>query len=471
MDGHCWGMFEPGFILKSKTLRSLIQRDSGGPGFLNWAAVPILTLLLSCFCACGVLAKDIYVDSSARQGGDGSKASPFSTVSAALSANPGPGNRFLLQAGFYGALRLMRTSNVVFEGVGPETIFSSIHLSESDDVALQSLSVHWDRNPPEPSGRLVKAFKNVAIQTQKSDGTRIENITIRSTDDGVHWTKDDWLRRSASGIFVRGDDAVIRNNVLTFVRVGITVVGSKGLIEANTVAHFSGDGLRAIGDHNVIQDNLVHSCYQIDHNHDDGFQSWSVGADGRPGTGVTKGTIVRRNKIFSYVKPGHPLQCSLQGIGLFDGFYEDWLIENNIVSVDHWHAISVTGARNVVIRNNTVVDPTFNKTGPGMIRIFPHKDGRPSENTSILNNLIPRSKKQKTTQAFLRKSGVHLQGNTFYGNPRNIFVDPEGFDFSLNPKSYGIDRAVGELPPDDITGAKRPWGEAGDVGAYEYRGE
>ena len=37
--------------------------------------------------------------------------------------------------------------------------------------------------------------------------------------------------------------------------------------------------------------------------------------------------------------------------------FVDWVIENNVVIVDHWHGITLGGARNCRIVNNTVIDP------------------------------------------------------------------------------------------------------------------
>lgn len=414
-------------------------------------------------------AKDIHIDLHAEPGGNGSAASPYSSIEKALTSKPAHGTRLVLAAGFYGDLILHAAQGLTVQGGEGGAVFSSVAIDGSSDVILRSLTVDWARRHPLSGDE--ESSRHSAVRINRSRGITIDGLTIRSSEDGSSWTGEEWRARAASGITAQGENLVIRNNRLFYVRHGIQLTGSHGLIEGNTVAHFSGDGLRAIGDFNTVQDNVVHSCYAVDKNHDDGFQSWSLGADGRAGAGVSRGTVLRRNTFLSYQKPGHPLQCLLQGIGMFDGIYEDWLIENNLVVVDHWHGITVMGARRVVIRNNTVFDPTDNRVGPAGVRILPHKDGRQPEGSLIANNLAPRKSKAWPKGFPPVRGGVDYLGNVFYGNPRNVFRDPDRFDLRPHAKSFGTDYAKGDVPQDDLTGLPRPWGKRADVGAYEYRGD
>ncbi len=54
----------------------------------------------------------------------------------------------------------------------------------------------------------------------------------------------------------------------------------------------------------------------------------------------------------------------MQGIFGKDGMFEDFVIENNAVIVDHWHGISLYRTTNCRIINNTVVDTYFGVTYP-----------------------------------------------------------------------------------------------------------
>ena len=71
---------------------------------------------------------------------------------------------------------------------------------------------------------------------------------------------------------------------------GISVSGANALVERNTVSNFSADGLRGLGNFGTFQYNVVKNCYDVNENHDDGFQSWSVGTGG-VGTGEVVGVV------------------------------------------------------------------------------------------------------------------------------------------------------------------------------------
>jgi hypothetical protein len=114
--------------------------------------------------------------------------------------------------------------------------------------------------------------------------------------------------------------------------------------------------MRGFGDHTTFQYNTIKNSYAVNGNHDDGFQSWSSGAGG-VGTGEVVGIVLRGNTFINYEDPNQPHRGAMQGIGCFDGMYVDWVIENNVIIVDHWHGISFNGVRNTRIVNNTVLDP------------------------------------------------------------------------------------------------------------------
>jgi parallel beta-helix repeat protein len=54
----------------------------------------------------------------------------------------------------------------------------------------------------------------------------------------------------------------------------------------------------------------------------------------------------------------------MQDIGCFDGFFDGWVVENNVVITDHWHGISFYGMKNSRIVNNTVIDVNDQSPGP-----------------------------------------------------------------------------------------------------------
>ena len=60
--------------------------------------------------------------------------------------------------------------------------------------------------------------------------------------------------------------------------------------------------------------------------------------------GEVVGLVLRGNTIINYEDPDQPHRGTLQGIGCFDGMFVDWIIENNVIIVDHYHGITLSGA-------------------------------------------------------------------------------------------------------------------------------
>ncbi|MEE4240671.1 MAG: right-handed parallel beta-helix repeat-containing protein [Desulfopila sp.] len=218
---------------------------------------------------------------------------------------------------------------------------------------------------------------------------KVSGCKLYSTASSGSWSREDWNSKAKNGISVDGTDMTVSHNSLTNVNFGISVGASHSLIEWNRIENFSGDGLRGLGDHTVFQYNTIKNCYDVNDNHDDGFQSWSVGADGKVGTGVVTGIVLRGNTIINYEDSRQPFRGALQGIGCFDGMFKDWTVEKNIIKVDHWHGISLYGAINVVIQNNIVTDLNAERPGPPWIWLRDHKNGTPPRDSLVMCNVAP----------------------------------------------------------------------------------
>jgi len=289
------------------------------------------------------------------------------------------GDRLILGPGFHGSIvidELMFDEPVV---VIPE----SDTLSQLDHLLIRN-SAGWrfervsiiTREDKMPSADLVGVFESRNIH--------LHDLTIASAPDSEGWTAEEWRQLARNGIVISGSDVSITNNSIRNVRHGITSTAKNAWVEGNTIELFSGDGIRALGDDSAYIGNSIETCVQVDDNHDDGIQSWSLDAEGRPGRGVVRNVRVEGNLI---VNGDHPLTCTLQGIGLFDGIFENWTIRDNRVVVDHWHGITVMGARNVAIFDNTVLDSRPGAPGAPWISITAHKDGRVSQNSVIARNV------------------------------------------------------------------------------------
>jgi parallel beta-helix repeat protein len=276
------------------------------------------------------------------------------------------------------------------------------------------------------------------------------------------WDTATWKARSCNGIAVSARQVVIRNNTVKNVDFGISVSDDSVLVEGNVIDRFDGDGLRGVANDLTFRNNVVKNCIVANStNHDDGFQSWSVGDSG-VGTGTVYRVKLIGNTIVDYTDPSLPLKGTLQGIGCFDGMFEDWEVINNVVITDHWHGISLYGARNCRIINNTVCDINSVSPGPPWIMIADHKDSTPSRGCIVRNNLT-------TSLSVSGDSGMVNDHNIIIKDPNDYFVNYGGYDVRLKRGCAAIDSGTGQSAPQtDILGTIRPQGKGVDVGAYEF---
>lgn len=288
----------------------------------------------------------------------------------------------------------------------------------------------------------------------------VKNCTVYSVDDASSWSAKDWNDKAANGISADGDGVRIENNTVRNVDFGISTSGADSFVGGNTVDGFAGDGLRGLGNNSKFVYNTIKNAWDVNDNHDDGFQSYSTGQDGI-GSGEIKGGVLRGNLIINHENPSAEMRSSLQGIGLFDGMYVDWTIENNVVITDHWHGITMLGARDSQIVNNTLIDIDDTDPGPPWIKVGAHKDGTKSQNVVVRNNL--------TRKLDLADNGVTADHNITYSDPSKHFVDPGTFDLHLKKSSPAVDAGSSMLAPKlDRDRVPRPQGDSVDIGAYEW---
>jgi parallel beta-helix repeat protein len=271
----------------------------------------------------------------------------------------------------------------------------------------------------------------------------IENCIINYSDNISEWTDSDWLARTGNGVIMDGSNIYVHN----------------------LIANFRGDGIRGLGNDDVYEYNTIKNEYDVDDNHDDGFQSWSYGSGG-VGTDTVKNVTLRGNTIINFEDPNQPYRGNLQGIGLFDGMFENWVVENNLVITDHWHGISFYGAINCKIINNTVLDNDNTPEPDPWIMIHDHKNGTPSSGVIVRNNIAT---DYSLSGGVTEDHNIEITMN----EASTYFVNPVGGigDYHLNNTSPAIDAGSGDGAPNiDKDGVSRPQGNGFDIGCYEFTG-
>lgn len=323
------------------------------------------------------------------------------------------GDTIYLRDGFYGQLAINGFYNTIPITIRAENnhtpIFSNIVITSSSAWVLKGLKVIPTKTKQQSRLFLV----NIAAHPQygpTSDIT-IDSCHILSTEDNVReWSKKDWKQRAYNGIQATGTQITLFSNLIENIATGISMGATHSVIMKNQITNFSGDGIRGLGDYCLYQKNIIKNCYHVDENHDDGFQSWATGENGKPGYGTIRGVILKENIIINWEGEKHPLTGVLQGIGCFDGMYQDWLVENNIIRVDSWHAISFYGANNIKIRHNQVFPSSMGEITPRIL-IGNHKNGTISKNCIIEDNITP--------QLIVKGRNHSIQNN----NAENVYIE------------------------------------------------
>ena len=372
------------------------------------------------------------------------------------------GDRIFLLDGYHGQI-LVRdkkfTSTVtIAPAAGAVAHADSVLVINSSNVHIQGLKV-WPRSSNAGNGALVRTYSsasNIAF-------TGLDVRGIATAGNYSSWTATDWNNYQRTGFQVDGPNITVARSRVTGIFNGIIMLGKNALLEANIVDGFSGDGMRALGDNSVVRGNKVQNCHQVNASHTDAFQAWTNGPTGKVGTGTLRNLIIEDNKIFEFVGTRSPIACKLQGISLFAGVYDNFVIRNNVVSTTAYHGITIAGGQNSQIVNNTVIH-AFGTAGVyPWIRVSGNRDGRPSLNMTVANNMTT-SMKVKADPT----KGIVAANNVVVTSASAEFAGLSQQDFNLRSGSKGVDAGAAALAPkDDIVGAARPKGKAPDAGAYE----
>ena len=335
----------------------------------------------------GVMAATWYVD-PASSGGDGTSSAPWPGLQSAFnSGKVAAGDVIHLEQGNYGQVSIQgqRFSKPVRLVSDPQypAHFSALNIQRSGNISIDGVAV-WTLPGEEPVRQIVEI---------NSENIVLSRFDIRGSGPDTNyfsWSKQRWLDAS-SGIRARGRGIVLRENRVTGTGFGIGTIDAGAKVLGNVIRGFAGDGIRAIGDKTLVQGNYIADTVKVNDNHNDGIQSWSRGPNGRSGAGTVKGLVIDANTIVEWNGPqNHPLRFALQGIGLFDGMFEDLVISNNVIIISAWHGIAVYGGINAKIQNNTLISSSGPSREKPWIAVRDHRNGTQSSGGVVANNIAPR---------------------------------------------------------------------------------
>jgi parallel beta-helix repeat protein len=406
----------------------------------------------------------------------GTAASPWSTLEAVFTAGKifTAGDTLLLRTGYHGSPQVTGNNTgivTIQPDAGASPLLRTLIVTSGKNWLISGLDIcpeNAGAGTYDPNGKLVD------IQSTASYVT-IQNCILKNALNITSWTTNDWKTRigPATAIFSRAPSTTISNNTLRYVGHGIHIdtASSNSVVYSNSITDFFLDGIRALANNCTYEYNTVANNYveNYDYNHDDCFQSWTVGADGVVGNGTNRNCTVRGNVFITQTDPNHPYPVNtVQGIGCFDGMYENWVIENNLIVVGTWHGISLYGALNCKIVNNTVVKNPYTTTNTTpWIQIFEHKTSTVPSSGNLIRNNVSHQFVSLTASMGTADHNLPTSGSLSAANYSAYFVSYTNLDFSLKATSPAVGAGVtNSAPTIDINRNVRnlPY----DSGAYEY---
>lgn len=387
----------------------------------------------------------------------GTLACPWASVDAAFASKKiVGGDTILLMDGDHGMVviknQLFDRQVTIQSQNAANAHLNAVHFDASTkNIRLRNLKV-WRQDADKDIGYLIRSYKGASYLT-------FENLELRSRADSgnfLSWSKERWNSAATNGFALSSTFNIVRNNTLTGVRTAISA-GSDSLVENNVIDGFCEDGMKGVSRSIFRNNRVTNSFLAIDGSHRDGFQSYTSGDP-------IVGLVLENNTIIQWTNdPNHPLKAPLQGIGMFDGYYDDLIIRNNLVVTEHAHGITVTGTRRARIVNNTVVNLNTVAATVPWIKVANRKDGALSQDVLVANNL---AMSFAVTPSLT--SNIVLLNNSVVLDVVNAFENPARFDYRPKANSGFVDTAdATEATATDIVGVTRPTGAGPDRGAYE----
>ncbi|MEO9475950.1 MAG: choice-of-anchor Q domain-containing protein [Cyclobacteriaceae bacterium] len=405
---------------------------------------------------------------------EGSKENPWGSFSSVLSAakSINDGGVIYLLDGDHGAVRLISKtfSNATTVKALPEhaPVFTELVITNSTNWTFEGIAIDGTNSTKTTSQFLVTGDANTTNITFK-------NCLIQSAEESSGWTKDDWYANAIGGMDMRGSDIVVENCLIKNTYHAMSLRGDRSRATNNVIDNFAGDGIRGLGNASVFEYNTVRDCYVEDYetNHDDAFQTFITTDDPK-----SEGMIIRFNKILLFDDPitqfvidNDLIGYSMQGIIITDGYPDGWVVENNLLVTNHWHGISLYGARNSRIQNNTVVKhPYFTDTEtlPWILVDDNTKTGQTNFSNTIRNNLCVNLVGEKIDDTSVEEGNVTISpaSSSRYDE---FFVDYADGNYQLKEGSTAIDAGVNsDLTDYDLAGNLRVVNGTVDAGAYEF---
>lgn len=276
---------------------------------------------------------------------------------------------------------------------------SFIALSGCSNIKISNVSVSVSYFVP--TSILPKA-SGKGITLGSCESCTIDKCELFSQRSTAGWTPADWVS-NAAGILISGGSGnkILGCKVLNC--GGIQIKGKNNLVDSNFVSDFPTDGMGIWASGNTVTNNIIQNSHKVNANHNDLLQC-----------GTSSNNTIIGNTLRAYTDPKQPyIARDVQGLGCFDGWYDNFVVRNNTVIVDHPIGIWFQGIKNSVIDGNTVkiCGSTLYKSRTPCVFVDVKKSGDASSNITVTNNVAPH---------FELLSGVVTQSNNYSTDAKKL---------------------------------------------------
>lgn len=347
--------------------------------------IQIVMVLLSLSNASIIHAKSFYIDPiKGNVAGDGSANNPWRTLEEVINSrlietkdvlgtfvNQGApikaGDTLVLKSGYHGFIQIKNSFNDNYITVTPayneKPIFSGLEIISAKNWKFSRLTIS-----PVFSATEIKSNSIVTIGENNYLG---DTSNIYLTDSNIYsfneapetLTSADWITKAKTAITMgrNAKSLYVINNYIRNVSFGINMISPYSRIQNNVITDFCMDGIRAVANNIVVEDNVIKNNYVIDSNHPDAIQGFAFNPQiNLANVSVVGNIVLNRDKKINLVPGNLPINSyseTLQGIGFFDGPVTNIQIKNNIVLSFSWQGIGLYDSINGQIVNNTVYTP------------------------------------------------------------------------------------------------------------------
>lgn len=349
------------------------------------------------------------------ENGDGSLDKPWKSLSSIVNSDFkfSSNDLILLYRGNHGNVIInTKNKNNVFvaPAIEQEPILETLVFEKASNWVFSSINIHSKQK----NGDLLHRKEYIKIDKGSSNISILNNV-VYSVKDSKNWLKKDWYDQCINGITIFGTNCIITNNYFFNTNFSIETSNDNNIINYNLIDRFEGDAIRNTGDNNIISYNRIQNAVVANYsdkngNHDDAYQSWTFGKS-------IFNTIIKGNQVINCTDPKLPLPTKvLQGIVCFDGFVENWIVEDNIVIIDHPHGIALLGAKNCIIKKNIIIKNPYDFSeweSMPWIMIDKHKNGTESNGNLVVENQSAVIKMNDPTGT-MKKNTIFKDANLFF---------------------------------------------------------